>query len=235
MVPVHHWAAGRAEGAPVLVSRTGYTGELGYEIFCHPSDGEAVWDAVWAEGEPQGLSPLGLEALDILRIEAGLIFPGYEFDDQTDPFEAGIGFTVPLKSKEDDFIGKAALVARKENPQRTLVGLELAGDEVAGHGDCVFVGRHQVGVVTSGTRSPMTGKSIALCRMAVEHAGLETAVEVGKLDGVQKRLEATVIPFPLLRSREVASQDVVHAGLRSIQGRASSSWAASRNSVASSP
>ena len=187
---------GGPEGLPVLVSRTGYTGELGYEIFCHPSDGEAVWDAVWAEGEPQGLSPLGLEALDILRIEAGLIFPGYEFDDQTDPFEAGIGFTVPLKSKEDDFIGKAALVARKENPQRTLVGLELAGDEVAGHGDCVFVGRHQVGVVTSGTRSPMTGKSIALCRMAVEHAGLGTAVEVGKLDGVQKRLEATVIPFP---------------------------------------
>ena len=187
---------GGPEGAPVLVSRTGYTGELGYEIFCHPSDGEAVWDAVWAEGEPQGLSPLGLEALDILRIEAGLIFPGYEFDDQTDPFEAGIGFTVPLKSKEDDFIGKAALVARKENPQRTLVGLELAGDEVAGHGDCVFVGRHRVGVVTSGTRSPMTGKSIALCRMAVEHAGLGTAVEVGKLDGVQKRLEATVIPFP---------------------------------------
>ena len=187
---------GGADGTPVLVSRTGYTGELGYEIFCHPTDCDAVWDAVWEAGAPHGLSPLGLEALDILRIEAGLAFAGHEFDDQTDPFEAGIGFTVPLKSKEEDFIGKAALIRRKANPQRVLVGLELAGDEVALHGDCVFVGRHQVGVVTSGTRSPRAGKSIALSRMAVEHAGLGSAVEVGKLDGQQKRLEATVVPFP---------------------------------------
>ena len=196
MVSLLHRPLGDPDGAAVLVSRTGYTGELGYEIFCHPSDGEAVWDAVWAAGEPYGLSPLGLEALDILRIEAGLIFSGYEFDDQTDPFEAGIGFTVPLKSKEDDFIGKAALVKRKASPQRALVGLELASDEVASHGDCVFVGRHRVGVVTSGIRSPMTGNSIALSRIAVEHAGHGTAVEVGKLDGVRKRLEATVVPFP---------------------------------------
>ncbi|MDE0389169.1 MAG: aminomethyltransferase family protein, partial [Rhodospirillales bacterium] len=187
---------GDADGPALVVSRTGYTGELGYEIFCHPSDCEAVWDSVWQAGEPHGLSPLGLEALDILRIEAGLIFSGYEFDDQIDPFEAGIGFTVPLKSKEDDFCGKAALIKRKANPQRILVGLELVGDEVASHGDGVFVGRHRVGVVTSGTRSPMTGKSIALCRMAVEHAPPGTAVEVGQLDGVQKRLEATVVPFP---------------------------------------
>jgi len=75
-------------GLPVLVSRTGYTGELGFEIFCHPDDACAVWDAVWEAGQPYGLTPLGLEALDILRIEAGLIFAGYEFCDQTDPFEA---------------------------------------------------------------------------------------------------------------------------------------------------
>ncbi len=187
---------GGSGGVPVLVSRTGYTGELGYEVFCHPNDCGAVWDAVQAAGEPHGLSPLGLEALDILRIEAGLVFPGFEFDDQTDPFEAGIGFTVPLKSKEEDFIGKEALVRRKTSPQRVLTGLELAGDEVAGHGESVFVGRHRVGTVTSGTRSPMTGRSIALCRMAVEHADLGTAVEVGRIDGQQKRLEATIVPVP---------------------------------------
>ena len=72
----------------------------------------------------------------MLRIEAGLIFAGYEFDDQTDPFEAGIGFAVALKNDED-FIGKAALVRRKESPQRVLVGLELEGNEAAAHGDCV--------------------------------------------------------------------------------------------------
>ena len=80
---------GGYDGTPVVVSRTGYTGELGYEVFCHPDDGAAVWDAIWEAGAPHGLKPLGLEALDMIRIEAGLIFAGYEFDDQVDPYEAG--------------------------------------------------------------------------------------------------------------------------------------------------
>ena len=80
---------GDYDGIPIVVSRTGYTGELGYEVFCHPDDGPAVWDAIWKAGQPHGLKPLGLEALDMLRIESGLIFAGYEFDDQVDPFEAG--------------------------------------------------------------------------------------------------------------------------------------------------
>src|ERR1700689_2895330 len=100
---------GSYDGVPIVVSRTGYTGELGYEIFCHPSDAEAVWDAGGAAGEPHGLTPLGLEALDILRIESGLIFAGYEFDDHVDPFEAGIGFAVAI-GNEEDFIGRRALV-----------------------------------------------------------------------------------------------------------------------------
>ncbi len=187
---------GDHDGIPVVVSRTGYSGELGYEIFCHPTDAPAVWDAVWAAGGPHGLKPLGLEALDMLRIESGLIFAGYEFDDQTDPFEAGIGFTVPLKTKQEDFIGRAALTKRKENPQRKLVGLELVGNERAAHGDCVRVGRHQVGVVTSAMRSPVLAKNIALCRIAAEYAEPGTEVEVGKLDGHQKRLPATVVSFP---------------------------------------
>ena len=152
----------------MVVSRTGYTGELGYEVFCHPDDGPAVWDAIWEAGQAHGLKPLGLEALDMIRIEAGLIFAGYEFDDQVDPFEAGIGFAVKLDS-EDDFIGKEALVERQAHPQRRLVGLELEGNETAGHGDEVYVGRRRVGVVTSGTRSPTLRKNIALCRMAVQY------------------------------------------------------------------
>ncbi|HEY2101546.1 MAG TPA: DUF1989 domain-containing protein [Pseudonocardia sp.] len=187
---------GDHNGIPLLISRTGYSGELGYELWVHPSDAPALWDAVLAAGEPHGLVPLGLEALDMLRIEAGLVFAGYDFDDQTDPFEAGIGFTVPLKTKEDDFVGREALLARKAHPQRTLVGLELAGNEPAAHGDCVHVGRSQVGVVTSATRSPVLRKNIALCRLAVQYAALGTEVEVGKLDGHQKRIPATVVRFP---------------------------------------
>ncbi|GEL17386.1 DUF1989 domain-containing protein [Pseudonocardia asaccharolytica] len=187
---------GDHNGLPLLVSRTGYSGELGYELWCHPNDGPALWDALWEAGRPHGMLPLGLDALDILRIEAGLVFAGYDFSDQTDPFEAGIGFTVPLKTKEDDFIGREALLKRKTNPQRTLVGLELAGNEPAEHGDCVHIGRTQVGVVTSATRSPILRKNIALCRIAVEHSALGTEVEVGKLDGHQKRIPAQVVRFP---------------------------------------
>ena len=117
---------GGYDGIPIVVSRTGYTGELGYEVWCHPSDGPAVWDAIAEAGADHGLTPLGLEALDMLRIESGLIFAGYEFDDQVDPFEAGIGFAVDLGT-EDDFVGRAALEERQAHPQRVLVGLELEG------------------------------------------------------------------------------------------------------------
>ena len=186
---------GHFKGAPVVVSRTGYTGELGFEVFCHPKDAETVFDAIWEAGKPHGLKPLGLAALDILRIEAGLIFANYEFSDETDPFEAGIGFTVP-KSKEADFFGKAALARRREQPMRKLVGLEIEARDGVGHGDCVHAGRAQVGVVTSATWSPTLEKQIALARVDVTAAEISTRLEIGKLDGHQKRLPATVVRFP---------------------------------------
>ena len=186
---------GDFEGAPVVVSRTGYSGELGYELFCHPKDAVTVFDAVWEAGQEYGLAPLGLEALDMLRIEAGLIFKDYEFDDTTDPFEAGIGFTVALKANED-FIGKAALSERKAHPQKKLVGLEIDSREPVGKGDCIHIGRAQIGEVTSGMQSPTLGKNIALARIDVVHAEIGTEVEVGKLDGHLKRLPARIVRFP---------------------------------------
>ncbi len=182
-------------GIPIMVSRTGYTGELGYEIWCHPDDASALWDEVVAAGEEFGITPLGLEALDILRIEAGLVFADYEFCDQTDPFEAGIGFCVALKHDED-FVGKSVLERRKDNPQRKLVGLELLGNETAAHGDGVYLGRARIGEVTSACRSPILEKSIALARIATAYATPGKEVEIGKLDGQQKRLSATVVHFP---------------------------------------
>jgi aminomethyltransferase len=187
---------GHFEGPPVVVSRTGYTGELGYEIFCHPKDAVAVFDAVWEAGQKRGIRPMGLEALDMVRIEAGLIFANYEFNSETDPFEAGIGFTVPLKSKAEDFIGRTALLERKEHPRRKLVGLEIDANDAVGHGDCVHIGRAQVGVVTSGMRSPLLGKTIALARVDALNASIGTEVEIGKLDGHAKRLPARIVRFP---------------------------------------
>ena len=183
-------------GAPIMLSRTGYTGELGYEIYCHPNDAVNVWDAVWEAGKEYNLTPMGFEALDMLRIEAGLILGGNEFSDDTDPFEAGIAFTVPLKTKEQNFIGKEALVERKAHPHRKLVGLEIDGNEKASHGDCVHSGRAQVGIVTSGTVSPILNKNIALCRIDIHSSEIGTELEVGKLDGHQKRIPAKVVSFP---------------------------------------
>ena len=183
-------------GRPVVISRTGYSGELGYEVFCHPKDAVEIFDAIWAAGDPYGLTPLGLAALDMIRIEAGLIFAGSEFDDTTDPFEAGIGFTVPLKSKEDDFIGRAALEERKAHPHRKLVGFDIEGGVIPSPGDCIRLGKAQVGEVTSAMKSPVLGKVIALGRVATAHAAPGTALEIGQLDGQQKRLSAVVTGFP---------------------------------------
>ena len=184
------------QGIPLIVSRTGYTGELGYEVWCHPKHAPEVWDKLMEAGKEHEIIPAGFAALDKLRIEAGLILFGAEFDGQQDPFEAGIGFAVPLKTKEEDFIGKEELKKRKENPQKKLVGLELIGKEPAGHGDCVHIGRSQVGIVTSGCLSTVLNKNVALCRIDAQYSEIGTEVEIGKIDGHQKRISAKVVRFP---------------------------------------
>ncbi len=181
---------GGPEGIPLVISRTGYTGELGYEIWVHPSNGVELWTALTAAGA----QPMGLAALDMLRIEAGLILAGHEFSDETDPYEAGIGFAVP--DREENFIGRDALRRRAANPLRKLVGLVIDAGEPVHHGDCVHVGRAQIGVVTSAMRSPVLHESIALARIDAHHAAIGTEVEIGKLDGQQRRLKARVVRFP---------------------------------------
>jgi aminomethyltransferase len=103
---------------------------------------------------------------------------------------------VPLKTKADDFIGRAALEERKAHPQRRLVGLDIEGGVVPASGDCIRVGRAQVGEVTSAVKSPILGRVIALARLDLPHDAPGTAVEVGQLDGLQKRLRATVTTVP---------------------------------------
>lgn len=183
---------GKIDGLPIVVSRTGYTGELGYEVWCHPKHAVQVWDAIAKAGEPHGIAPMGLAALDMLRIEAALIFAEYDFCDQTDPFEAGIGFAVAA-DKEDDYVGKAALERRKAHPARVMVGLDIEGTELVAHGDPIFNGRAQIGQITSTTRSPILGKTIALARLDVSAVELGATVEIGKLDGHQKRIKAVQV------------------------------------------
>ena len=183
-------------GIPIVVSRTGYTGELGYEIFCHSKDAVTLWDAISDSGEEFGITPFGFDALEMIRIEAGLVMGHNEFDDTIDPFEAGIGFTVPLKTKTAEFVGKTALIRRKAEARFSLVGLEIYGKESVYHGDHVFDGRAKIGTITSATRSPMLGKNIAICRIDKKYSKLGTVLEIGKLDGHQKRLKSIIVPFP---------------------------------------
>ena len=183
-------------GPSCVISRTGYSGELGYEIFCHPKDAQEVFDTIWDVGVTFGMAPLGLEALNLLRVEAGLIFAGYEFSDQVNPFEAGIGFTVPLKTQTAKFIGRSVLESRKLNPQRQLVGLVVQGGTLPSTGDCIRIGKAQVGEITSAIKSPILEKTIALARVDIVHSGIGTNLEIGQLDGQQKRLKAEIVPFP---------------------------------------
>lgn len=184
------------EGAPFLLSRTGYTGELGYEIFCSRSDAIGIWDAVMSAGEEFGITPMGTAALEIVRIEAGLAARNAEFAPGVDAFEAGLGFAVDLTKKE--FTGKQALERNTREPRRLLRGLLIESDDVPTHGSPVFAGERQVGVVTSATRSPSLEHAIAMARIAVEYAETGTRLEIGQLDGRMKRLGASVSETPFI-------------------------------------
>jgi aminomethyltransferase len=152
-----------------------------------------VWDAIWVAGRDAGIAALGLDALDIVRVEAGLIFKGYEYEGTEDPFEAGIGFTAP--KKRADYVGKAALERRRENPTRALVGLELDAAAPFAHGDEVRAGGASIGIVTSGSLSPLLKKNLALARVSVSNSALGERLEVARAEGGETAL-ATVVRFP---------------------------------------
>lgn len=184
------------EGAPFMLSRSGYTGELGYEVFCSKADATRIWDAVMEAGQEFGITPMGSAALDVIRIEAGLAAANAEFAPGVDAFEAGLGFAVDLN--KSDFTGKPALERNARDPRRVLKGLLINCDDVPAHGAPVFAGERQVGHVTSATRSPMLERAIAMVRLAVEHADDGTELEIGQLDGRMKRLTGTVTGIPFI-------------------------------------
>lgn len=184
------------DGVPFLLTRTGYTGELGYELFCSKQHALEVWDSVMAAGEAFGLEPMGSAALETIRIEAGLVASGAEFAPGVDAFEAGLGFAVDLK--KSDFVGRDALMRNTQAPRRKLCGVVLDADDVPRHGAPVFAGERQVGVVTSATRSPMLERAIAMARLSVEHTEIGTALEIGQLDGRMKRLTGRICDVPFI-------------------------------------
>ncbi len=191
------------EGEPVLVARTGYTGEDGFEFFLDAERAPALWRAFLAAGADFGLVPAGLSARDSLRLEAGMPLYGNELDRTTTPHDAGLGRVVKLDKTTADgeplpFVGRAALEARDAaTATRTLVGLEGLGRRAARHGYPVTTPDGQpVGVVTSGAPSPTLGHPVAMAYVTPELSapGTDLAVDVrGRLEPVR------VVPLPFYR------------------------------------
>jgi aminomethyltransferase len=182
-------------GVPCMVSRTGYSGELGYELYCKPDNAADLWNAVLEAGRPNGMLPIGLSAIETLRIESGLLFPDIDyFQHKTDPFEVRLDKLVKL-DKPGDFIGKAALkrIAEEGTP-RLLTTLRLEGDETPEYGAAVTKDGNEVGTVRSPAKSPTFGEQLAMAAIDRELDREGTQVEVALGGGT---VPATVAPFPL--------------------------------------
>jgi aminomethyltransferase len=193
-------ASGEVAGVECIVSRTGYTGEDGFEIFVASGDAVAVWRRLLDAGRDRGLLPIGLGARDSLRLEAGLCLYGHEIDDTVTPLEAGLDWMVKLD--DEDFIGRAALLEqRAAGVPRRLVGLELAGRRIARAGARVWGGTADaVGRVTSGTWSPFLERSIAMALLDAGRAAPGGAVEVEVRDHRESALVRS-LPFHRRRGR----------------------------------
>ncbi|HER44021.1 MAG TPA: glycine cleavage system aminomethyltransferase GcvT [Candidatus Eisenbacteria bacterium] len=160
-LPYYRFFTFEHEGYEILLSRTGYTGELGYEIYLPAKMARGVWDRLLDGGSALGAAPIGLGARDTLRFEPGYCLYGHELDEDTSPLEAGLSWVVKLK--KGDFIGREALAAEKEKgPARRLVGLEVTGKGIPRQGFTVHQGGETVGRVTSGTFSPTLNRPLAM-------------------------------------------------------------------------
>ncbi|MBT2291559.1 glycine cleavage system aminomethyltransferase GcvT [Paenibacillus albidus] len=182
-------------GVEVLLSRSGYTGEDGFEIYAPPATAETLWKGLLAAGAPHGLTPAGLGARDTLRFEAKLPLYGQELSADITPLEAGLQFFVKLG--KEDFIGHDALVQQKEaGLPRKLVGLEMIDRGIPRSHYPVFAGGVQIGEITTGTQSPTLKRNLGLALLDTAYTELGTEVYV-EIRG--KQLKAVVVKAPFYK------------------------------------
>jgi aminomethyltransferase len=179
----YHCRPARVADHPALVSRTGYTGEDGFEIYCAPQRGPSIWAALMDSGRPTDIQPVGLGARDTLRLEMKYALYGNDIDKTTNPLEALLGWVVKLD--KGDFIGRQALLKIKENgPFRKLIGFEAEGKMFPRHGFRIVKEGREIGRVTSGTFSPSLERGIGMGYVAAEQTKVGTEFEIdirGKL------------------------------------------------------
>lgn len=173
----YRFTTGPLFGVPATISRTGYTGEDGFELYFDPKDADTVWNGLLSAGQGKNLELIGLGARDTLRLEMGFMLYGNDIDDTTTPLEAGLGWTVKLA--KGDFHGRDVMVKQKETGlSRKLVGFQLEGRRMPRHGMRILSGGRPVGVVTSGTFSPSLERPIGMGYVETALAANGTVLEI---------------------------------------------------------
>jgi aminomethyltransferase len=192
----YYWFAhGEVASVRSTISRTGYTGEDGFEIFVPPQSADRVWQALVESGQPVSLIPCGLGARDTLRLEAAMRLHGNDIDETTTVLEADLGWIVGWG--KTDFIGAEALRTQKAaGLTRKLVGFEMLDRGIARAGYSMYIGERPVGTVTSGTQTPYLKKAIGMAYLSVEHTTVGTEVDV---DIRGRRTRARVVPMPFYK------------------------------------
>jgi aminomethyltransferase len=191
----YRFVEGEVLGSPAIVSRTGYTGEDGFEVYIATEAAPGLWRLLLAEGRDAGLVPCGLGARDTLRFEACMALYGNDIDDTTTPLEAGLDWIV--KFEKGPFLGREALMRQAAaGISRKLVGFEVKGRGIARHGYPILSQGEQVGRVTSGTQSPTLGKALGLGYVPVELSSEGSAFDVEVRD---REVAAEVVPTPFYR------------------------------------
>ncbi|MFB3853664.1 MAG: glycine cleavage system aminomethyltransferase GcvT [Vicinamibacterales bacterium] len=192
----YYWFAhGEVAGARATVSRTGYTGEDGVEIFVPPAAATKVWDALLNAGTPAGMIPAGLGARDTLRLEAGMRLYGNDIDDTTTVLEADLEWIVGWDKQ--DFIGRQALAAQKARGlERRLAGFEMLDRAIARRGHDIYVDGVKAGFVTSGTLTPFLKKAVGMAYLPAGRTGHGTEFEI---DVRGRRARARVVPLPFYK------------------------------------
>jgi aminomethyltransferase len=194
-IAYYHFYEGLVAGMPTIISRTGYTGEDGFELYFAPQAAEQVWSALLDAGAPDGLVPVGLGARDTLRLEMKYALYGHELSPEITPLEAGLGWITQLA--KPGFIGRDALLRQKqEGVPRRLVGFRMTEAGVPRAGYPVFAGDVEVGCVTSGTMSPSLRIGIGLALVTPEHAAIGTPLQIGIRS---RRVGAEVVRTPFVK------------------------------------
>ena len=194
-VAYYTFANGEVANVRATISRTGYTGEDGFELFVPPAQADTVWSTLLAAGGSEGLLPAGLGARDTLRLEAGMRLSGQDMDETTTLIEAGLGWTVGWEKAS--FVGREALLEQKRTgPARRLVGFEMLDRGIARHDHAVYAGADRVGRVTSGTLTPFLQKAVGMAYVPVELAARDTELSI---DVRGRRLRARVVRMPFYR------------------------------------